>query len=50
MGALTPKTVDYQRTNPREYQTVRTHTKETLEYKTWHNPATSSTLCRMPVC
>ena len=25
---------------------MRTHTKETLEYKTWHNPATSSTLCR----
>ena len=33
-----------QRTNPREYQIVRTHTKE----NTWHDPTTSSTLCRMP--
>ena len=39
------KTLDYQRTNPRGYQIVRTHTKETTWIK---DPATSSTLCRMP--
>jgi len=27
---------------------MRTHTKKPLEYKTWHHPTTSSTLCRMP--
>ena len=37
------KTLDYQRTNPRGYQIVRTHTKETTWIK---DPATSSTLCR----
>ena len=43
------KTLDYQRTNPREYQIMRTHThKKTLEYKTQHHPTTSSTLCRTP--
>ena len=25
---------------------MRTHTKEPFEYKTWHHPTTSSTLCR----
>ena len=34
------------RTNLREYQIVRTHTKETLEYKNRHHPTTSSTLFR----
>ena len=28
-GSTASKTLDYQRTNPREYQIVRTHTKET---------------------
>ena len=28
-GSTDSQTLDYQRTNPREYQTVRTHTKET---------------------
>jgi len=28
-GSTESKTLHYQRTNPREYQTVRTHTKET---------------------
>ena len=27
-GSTDSKTLDYQRTNPREYQIVRTHTKE----------------------
>ena len=38
----------YASSSPREYQIVRTHTKETLEYKTQHHPTTNSTLCRMP--
>ena len=42
------KILDYQRTKPREYRIVRTHRKEPLEYKTWHHPTTSSTLCRTP--
>ena len=42
-GSTDSKTLDYQRTNPREYQIVRTHTKET-----WQNPTTSSSLCRTP--
>ena len=37
------KTLDYERTNPRGYQIVRTHTKETTWVK---DPATSCTLCR----
>ena len=28
-GSTDSKTLDYQRTNPREYQIVRTHTKKT---------------------
>ena len=44
----TDSNLDYQRTNPREDQIVRTHTKESTEYKTQHHPATSSTLCRTP--
>ena len=47
-GSTDSKTLGYQRTNPREYQIVRTHTEETLEYKIWHYPTTSSTLCKMP--
>ena len=42
------KTLDYQRTNPREYQIVRTHTRKPLDYKTRHHPTTSSTLSRTP--
>ena len=47
-GSTDSKILDYQRTNHREYQTVRTHTKTALEYKTWHHPTTTSTLCRTP--
>ena len=47
-GSTDSKILDYQRTNHREYQTVRTHTKKKLEYKTQHHPATNSTLCKMP--
>ena len=48
-GSTDSKTLDYQRTNSRKYQIVRTHTKET----TWiqdlaSHPNTSSTLCRTP--
>ena len=39
------KFLDHKRTNPREYQIVRIHTKETLEYNTWHHPTLSSILC-----
>ena len=43
------KTLDYQRTNPKEYQIKWELTKrKPLEYKTQHHPTTSSTLCRMP--
>ena len=42
-GSTDSKVLDYQRTNPREYQIVRTHTKET-----WQNPTTSSSLCGTP--
>ena len=34
--------------SPREYQIMRIHTKEPLEYKTQHHPTTSSTLFRTP--
>ena len=47
-GSTDSKILDYQKTNHREYQTVITHTKKTLEYKTWHHPTTNSTLCRTP--
>ena len=46
-GSTDSKTLDYQRTHPREYQIVRTQRKS-LEYKTRHHPTTSNTLCRMP--
>ena len=42
------KTLDYQRTNPREYQIVRTDTNKTIWIKTQHHPTTHSTLCRTP--
>ena len=45
-GSTDSKTLDYQSTNPREYQIVRTHTKEPLEHKTQHHPTISNTLCR----
>ena len=38
--------LDYQRTNPREYQIVRTQTKK--NHLTRHHPTTSSNLCRTP--
>ena len=47
-GSTDFKTLDYQRTNPREYQMVRTHTKKTTWMQDWHHQTTSSTLCRMP--
>ena len=47
-GGPDSTTLGYQRTNPREYEIVRTNTKETLEYKIQHHPTTSSTLCRTP--
>ena len=46
-GSTDSKTVDYQTTNPREYQIELTQRKP-LEYKTKHHPSTCSTLCRMP--
>ena len=46
-GSTDSKTLDSQRTNPREYQIVRTHTKETTWIQDLASP-TSSTLCRMP--
>ena len=45
-GSTKSKTLDYQRTNPREYQIGIQ--RKPLEYKTQHHPTTSSTLCRMP--
>ena len=47
-GSIDSKTLDYQRTNPRGYQIVRTHTKETTGIQTQQHPNTSSTLCRTP--
>ena len=47
-GSTDSKTLDYQRTNPRKYQIVRTHTKETTWIQDPHHPTTSSTQCRMP--
>jgi len=46
-GSTDFKTLDYQRTNPREHQVELTQRKP-LEYKTCHHPITSSTLCRRP--
>ena len=47
-GSTDSKTPDYQKINPREYQIVKTHTKETTWIQDPARPATSSTLCRMP--
>jgi len=47
-GSIDCKTLDYQRTNPREYQIVRTTQMKPLEYNTRHHPTNSSTLCRTP--
>ena len=47
-GSTDSKTLDYQRTNPREYQIVRTHTKETTVTQDRHHPTTNNTLCRTP--
>ena len=47
-GNTDSKNLAYQRTNLREYQIVRTHTKVTTWIKTWHHPTTLSTLCRTP--
>ena len=46
-GSTDSKTLDYQRTNPREYQ-IELIERKPLEYKTQHHPTTSSTLCRTP--
>ena len=46
-GSTDSKTLDYQRTNPREYQIVRTHTKDPT-HSTQHHPNSSRTLCRTP--
>ena len=40
------KILDYQKTNPREYQIVRTHTKKTIVIKDCHHPTTNKNLCR----
>ena len=48
-GSTDSKTPVNQRTKPREYQTVRTHTKETTGIQDPASPPTTrSTLCRMP--
>ena len=46
-GNIDSKILDYQRNSPREYQIVRTHTKDTT-HSTQHHPNSSSTLCRTP--
>ena len=47
-GSTDSKTPDYRKINPREYQIVKTHTKETTWIQDPACLATSSTLCRMP--
>ena len=48
-GSTDSKTLDYQRTNLREYQIERRKSqRKSLEYKTQHHPTTSSTLGRTP--
>ena len=46
-GSTDSKTLDYQKTNSKEYQIELTQRKP-LECKTQHHPSTSSTLCRAP--
>ena len=44
-GSTDSKTLDYQRTTPKQYQIVRTHTKDT----TWiQDPASPNHQCRTP--
>ena len=45
-GSIDSKTLGHQRTNPRGYQIVRTHTKEPIWLQEQHHPTTSSNLCR----
>ena len=47
-GNTDSKTLDNERINPREDQIVELTQRKPLQYKTWHHPTTSSTLCRMP--
>ena len=47
-GSIDSKTQEYQGTNHRGYQIVRTHTKETTWIQDRHHPNTSSTPCRTP--
>ena len=47
-GSSDSKTLDYQRTYPREYQIAKLTQRKPLDYKTQHHPTTSSTPCRMP--
>ena len=47
-GSTDFKTLDYQRTNTRKYQIVRTHTKESISIQDPASPNQSSNLCRMP--
>ena len=47
-GTTDFKTLDYQRTNPRKYQRVRTHTKENTWKQDLASPNTTSTLYRTP--
>ena len=46
-GSTDSKTLDYQRTNPREYQ-IELPQRKLLEYNTWHHPTTSSKMCKKP--
>ena len=46
-GSTDSKTLDDERTHPREYHIELTQRKP-LEYKTWHHPTSSSTLGRTP--
>ena len=48
-GSTNSKTLNYQRSDPREYQIVSTHTRKPPEYKTRHHPTTHCTLCRTPI-
>ena len=47
-GSSDSKTLDYQRTYPREYQIAKLTQRKPLDYKTQHHPSTSSILFRTP--
>ena len=47
-GSTDSKTLDYRRTNPKEYQIVRTHTKETTWIQDPASPSHQLPLCRTP--